>query len=254
MPTLLDDGALAALHEDFASTGDLDELAKLIGGFLERGEEQVGAVAKAVAGGDLASAGAAAHKLGGASRTLGASLVGAVAGRIEDAARARDEGAARRTVPELEAVFSLSRAALLDAVDAFGGGAETASPAARSGGDRLRALLVDDDPIALALLRAVVERLGHEAVVATGGEQALEELATTRPDVVVADLHMPGIDGLELARLIRGQAAVAPLVVVLGASSGCIDDPAVDAALSKPVREDELARVLARATARGRGA
>ena len=115
IPTLLDERTLAALHDDFASTGDLDELAGLIRTFVERGAKQVAEIAALADSGDAEELRKAAHKLKGSSRTLGASLVGEVAAKIEDAGGAGDVAAARRAVPELEVVFSRTRGALLDA-------------------------------------------------------------------------------------------------------------------------------------------
>jgi HPt (histidine-containing phosphotransfer) domain-containing protein len=118
-PGALDEQVLGKLHEDFAATGDLSELATLISNFVARGAEQVGAVAAAVASDDTEAARQAAHKLKGSSQTLGARRAGAVAAEIESAARAGDLAAARRAVPELEAAFASTRAALDEVVAAL---------------------------------------------------------------------------------------------------------------------------------------
>jgi two-component system sensor histidine kinase EvgS len=114
IPSLLDEEILANLHEDFASTGDLDELAALIRKFLERGAESVAAVADAVERGDAEGTRASAHKLKGSSRTLGASLVGAVSAQVEHAGAAGDLVAAARGLRELEIAFSRTRVALTE--------------------------------------------------------------------------------------------------------------------------------------------
>jgi CheY-like chemotaxis protein/HPt (histidine-containing phosphotransfer) domain-containing protein len=251
--TLLDEQALANLHEDFASTGDLADLAELIRNFLARGDEQVRAVAAAVERGDTDAARAAGHKLKGSSSTLGAPLASAVAGKVEQAGAEGDMEGSRRALRELEVVFSLTRGVLTDTIDALGGGAPSAGRETAGSGRRLRALLADDEPIALAVLRAAVERLGHDCTVVGDGDAALAAYERVRPQVVITDLNMPGIGGVELARRIRATGDRDAYVAVLSASGGgghpALGDT-VDALLSKPFREDELEAVLALAAQR----
>ena len=250
LPALLDEQTLANLHEDFASTGDLEELADLIRNFLTRGEELLAAMSAALAQGDAEAVRAAAHKLKGSSRTLGAALIGAVANQLEGAGASGDLVLVKRRLPELEVVFALTRSTLgdmIDAIDPEGFGDVPVERGAPDGGG-LHAVLADDEAIALAVLRAGVERLGHACTVVTDGDSALAAYERVRPQVVITDLQMPGIDGVELARRIRATGDSATYVVVLSAS-GDRGVPAlgdtVDACLSKPVREDELRAVLA---------
>src|SRR4051812_17816381 len=66
----------------------------------------------------------------------------------------------------------------------------------------MRILIVDDEPLNRELLHAFLEDLGHELIDAASGEEALEIAASRAPDLVLLDVLMPGIDGLEtLARL-----------------------------------------------------
>jgi CheY-like chemotaxis protein/HPt (histidine-containing phosphotransfer) domain-containing protein len=249
IPTLLDDRILADLHEDFASTDDLPELAALIRGFLDRGTEQAESLAAAIRSGDAQVVRAAAHKIKGSSRTLGASLVGAVAAKIEEAADAGDALAAKRALPELEVAFSLSRGAFCDIIDVIDG----ERPAHPRVGAGLRALLVDDEPIALAVLRAAVERLGHNCTVATDGEAALDAYERIRPQIVITDFHMPRMGGMDLAGRIRERGDSSVYIAVVSATGGRADHAigaTVDAGLSKPMREDELRAVLGLAARR----
>jgi CheY-like chemotaxis protein len=138
-------------------------------------------------------------------------------------------------VRELEVAFSLTRAALTD----------TAAHTGAGGG--LRALLVDHEPIALAVLRAAVQRFGHDCTAVTDGDAAVAEYERTRPQVVITELQAPGIDGAGLARRIRAAGDRGTFVAVLDASGGrgaAGPGDAVDARLRKPVVEEELEAVL----------
>lgn len=265
IPTLLDDQVLADLREDFASTGDLGELATLIRNFVERAAEGVAEVAAAVESGDGDAVRKAGHKLKGSSQTLGAALLGAVAAKVEAAGADDDPVTARRRAHELEIVFGLTRHALSDVVKAIGGEAEpgpgsAGGDAARaSAGDAaddpsLRALIADDEPVALAVLLATVERLGHACTAVTDGEAALASYERERPQVVITEMQMPGLAGVELAGRIRELDGAAPYVAVLSATgdpAGEAPGRAVDAVLSKPVREDELRALFGLAARRG---
>lgn len=73
-------------------------------------------------------------------------------------------------------------------------------------------LLVDDSMIAREWVGAILRAAGHEVRLAEHGQQALDEVARSEPDVVVCDLHMPGLGGLEVLRALR---TLAPLVPAL---------------------------------------
>src|SRR5437879_13303421 len=66
-----------------------------------------------------------------------------------------------------------------------------------------RILVVDDDPMVATTVQRVLRAEGYEVDVALGGPQAIERAQVTRPDLVVLDLMMPGIDGLGVSRQLR---------------------------------------------------
>jgi DNA-binding NtrC family response regulator len=115
---------------------------------------------------------------------------------------------------------------------------------------RPRLLVVDDEATARRALAALLEEEGYEVEVAASGEEALERLSATAPDVLLTDVRMPGIDGLELTR--RSHALDPELPVVMMTAFGTVRD-AVEAMrlgavdyVTKPVDFDELALVLKR--------
>jgi DNA-binding response OmpR family regulator len=82
-----------------------------------------------------------------------------------------------------------------------------------------RVLLVDDDEDVQVVLGVYLERDGHHVVQARTAREALDALAAQAPDLVVLDLTLPDLDGLEVLRRIRGSAAPDVPVLVLTARS-----------------------------------
>jgi CheY-like chemotaxis protein len=76
-------------------------------------------------------------------------------------------------------------------------------------------LVADDDEDILALVKAVLERSGHEVMTAGDGVEALALVRDRRPDLAVLDVSMPELDGLEVLRRLREDEATSELPVVL---------------------------------------
>jgi two-component system KDP operon response regulator KdpE len=112
-----------------------------------------------------------------------------------------------------------------------------------------RILVVDDEPQIVRALRIALRAAGYEVLAAGNGETALEVLATQRVDVIVLDLGLPGIDGVEVTRRVRSFSLV-PIVVLSVRDSQDDKVAALDAGaddyLTKPFGMDELfARIRA---------
>ena len=76
-----------------------------------------------------------------------------------------------------------------------------------------RILVVDDEPEILRWLGTSLGHRGFDVVAADSGEEALEHFARRRPDLIVLDLGLPGMDGLEVIRRVRTEAPT-PIVVL----------------------------------------
>ena len=81
--------------------------------------------------------------------------------------------------------------------------------------DPARILVVDDVADNVEILRMRLESLGYEVVVAEDGEQALESVAKELPDLVLLDIMMPKIDGLEVVRRMKADASLPFIPVIL---------------------------------------
>ena len=106
-------------------------------------------------------------------------------------------------------------------------------------------LAVDDQQANLRLLDAVLSPRGYRVVRASSGEQALELLPSSGVDLVLLDIVMPGIDGYEVCRRIRGTPETAFLPVVMITASGNQEktraiEAGADDFVSKPFDQSEL--------------
>ena len=111
-----------------------------------------------------------------------------------------------------------------------------------------RVLIVDDESTDLIFLRNIVEASGHEVYVASDGEQAFKTFLRKSIDVVVTDLHMPHVDGLELIGAVRALYPEARIIAVSGKGQDLLDAAKLlgaSVALSKPVDPDELIEAIA---------
>lgn len=109
-----------------------------------------------------------------------------------------------------------------------------------------RVLIVDDQATTVDLISASLRLLGHEPISAYNGEQALELLAEHEPDLVLLDMMMPGIDGLETLRRLRKTAGLehVPVIVVSAGQEFDLNDRVQKAGgavvLPKPISLDQL--------------
>ncbi|SFO16202.1 two component transcriptional regulator, LuxR family [Variovorax sp. PDC80] len=118
-------------------------------------------------------------------------------------------------------------------------------------------LIVDDVPDNLAVLHDALDESGYTVLIATNGEQALQRAAQARPDIVLLDAMMPGIDGFEVARRLKadGMTSHIPIVFMTGLTEtehlvAALEAGGVDY-VTKPIKPKE---VLARMNVHLQGA
>lgn len=78
-----------------------------------------------------------------------------------------------------------------------------------------RILVVDDDREVVRLMRAYLEQAGYEVLVAYDGETALHNLRRERPDLLLLDLMLPDRDGYDITRLVRADATLSALPIIM---------------------------------------
>ncbi|HXA44324.1 MAG TPA: sigma-54 dependent transcriptional regulator, partial [Candidatus Angelobacter sp.] len=115
-----------------------------------------------------------------------------------------------------------------------------------------RLLVVDDDPGQRSLLQSFLGGQGFEVVLADSGEAALEQLASGKFDMMISDVRMPGLSGLETLRRVRSQFASLPVLLVTAYADireavVAMRDGALNY-LAKPIDLDELLASVRQAT------
>ncbi len=78
-----------------------------------------------------------------------------------------------------------------------------------------KVLVVDDDKEVVRLMRAYLERAGYEVLVAYDGESAVHNLRREKPDLLLLDLMLPDRDGFDITRMIRGDAGLAHIPIIM---------------------------------------
>jgi signal transduction histidine kinase len=123
--------------------------------------------------------------------------------------------------------------------------------------DKDTLLIVDDVPTNLGILFSYLREFGFNVCVAENGEDALEQIPYTEPELILLDVMMPGIDGFETCRRLKAAAATRDIpIIFMTALSDTVDKVkgfeigAVDY-ITKPVQQEEvLARITAHLTLR----
>jgi two-component system response regulator MprA len=111
-----------------------------------------------------------------------------------------------------------------------------------------RVLVVDDEPALRHAFADVLSDAGYEVATASDGRAALETIRAEKPDLVVMDVMMPGLDGVEVSQAIRARPDVPkPFVILMSAGVNRVRlDGAADGFLAKPFDLDELLDLIER--------
>jgi signal transduction histidine kinase/CheY-like chemotaxis protein/ligand-binding sensor domain-containing protein len=109
----------------------------------------------------------------------------------------------------------------------------------------LNILIVDDNPVNQKLAGRIFQRMGYETAIATNGAEAIDAIRTTDFDIVMMDIQMPGMDGMEATKIIREEKGATPVIIAMTANAlesdrqECLDAGMNDY-ISKPIKLDEI--------------
>jgi len=107
-------------------------------------------------------------------------------------------------------------------------------------------LLVDDEPDLLKVLKKRIETAGYDVLTSSSGEVALEVLEKTIPDLILLDIMMPGIGGIETCNRIKGNRYTSMIPIIFLTAKGSVEDKiqglkeGVEDYITKPVDSSEL--------------
>ncbi len=96
------------------------------------------------------------------------------------------------------------------------------------------ALVVEDEPAILRLVSVILEDLGFTTVTATDGETGLQLARGSHPDIIITDVRLPGLDGVELCRAVKSSAETSQTPVLLMSAYGEPSTHPGDGFLAKP--------------------
>jgi CheY-like chemotaxis protein len=178
-----------------------------------------------------------------------AALVGRMSAAAQETACAEEDD-----LPPFVAAFAPARAPApapepAPAMEAPIVQAPVAPPPVPRDGPGLCVLLAEDNPINMMLIRELLRRRGHKVVEVTNGKAAVDAIKAGHFDLLLTDIHMPGMDGIEAALAIRTMEAQSgrartPIVALtadaLDAGKRACQEAGMDGFLTKPVDPAEL--------------
>src|SRR2546426_7457632 len=217
---------------------------RFVAGFLERFNSfglMIDAVGSNVEGGPIDALAQLLHRTAGLGGTIGLPSVSERAKQLEERVRAArvdgfDVEAARRELQALRDAFEMD----LAAGEPQSATADGTAPASA------RVLLVEDDPEQRHLVVSDLHKAGYTVTAVERGELALSAARTLRPDIVLLDVELPGIPGLDVCRQLKTDSDLHNTPVLFISARGSLDDRlrglalGADDYVTKPVQLSEV--------------
>lgn len=104
---------------------------------------------------------------------------------------------------------------------------------------------MEDDESSLQLAKRIVVSMGHQVLAEKDGGRALMTAQAEKPDLILLDLHLPTLDGIEIARALRAETATRSIPIVVVSAGSALDrakaiSAGCDDFLAKPYQPDQL--------------
>jgi CheY-like chemotaxis protein len=147
---------------------------------------------------------------------------------------------------------------MFDSASETSGAPQEAETSRGHAGYRPKVLVVDDNDAAAQALADYLEAAGYRVFWADDGSEAIEAVASHRPDVILMDVMMPGLDGIEATRRIRGLPGLAGTPIIMVSALAMPDEcgrglaAGADEYLCKPISLGQLIEAIRRQLARMR--
>lgn len=112
------------------------------------------------------------------------------------------------------------------------------------------ALVVDDSSTERQIISSCLQKEGINVLIATSGEEALEKIKDTRPDVIVLDVVLPGRSGFEICRELKAETSTSSIPIIICSTKGSEMDKfwgmkqGADAYIAKPIDQEEFLRTV----------
>lgn len=115
----------------------------------------------------------------------------------------------------------------------------------------MKIMLVDDEPDILFVEKIILEKAGYEIIEANSGEECLEKLKTEKPDMILLDVMMPGINGWETCKRIKENESTKDIPVIMVTVKSSDEDMTKsfkysqsDGHVSKPIIKEKLIQTI----------
>ena len=95
-----------------------------------------------------------------------------------------------------------------------------------------KVLIIDDAKFTRTMLKRIIAEFGHETIEASNGREGLDKICSAQPDIVLVDIHMPEMDGVELLSVLRETHTDVPVIVISADVQDITKDKCIDLGVS----------------------